>query len=348
MTRVIALLGLAGLAGATALVAREGVATVLAAAATAGSGVVWASAFHVVPMSLNARAWQLLTGRGGRSRRRSLAFFAKLVWVREAVNALLPVARVGGEIASARLMTRDGIRARVAVASLVVDMTAGLATQVVFTLAGIALLLRRSGGDRLAGQAVVALGIAAALAACFAAVQRKGLFAMAAAVARFLSGGRLAAIVGGAAPLDRAVRAVYRHPRRVVACAGWQLAGWAAGAGEVWLALAFLGHPVSVADALLIEALVQGASSVAFAVPGALGVQEGAFVALGAAVGLGADTALALALLRRARDLLVFVPGLLVYQAAEGRTWVRRLASSPRGVATRRSDVGGPRWRSSS
>jgi putative membrane protein len=348
VTRAVALLGLAGLAVATALVAREGVATVLVAAATAGTGVLWASAFHVVPMALNARAWQLLAGRGGRSRRCSLAFFARLVWVREAVNALLPVARVGGEVASTRLMVRGGIRARVAVASLVVDMTVGLATQAVFTLAGIALLVRRSGGDRLAGQAVVAFGIAAALAALFAAVQRRGLFAMAATVARFLTGGRLAAIVGGAAPLDRAVRMVYRRPRRVVACALWQFAGWAAGAGEIWLALAFLGHPSSLADALLVEALVQGASSIAFAVPGALGVQEGAFVALGATIGLGADTALALALLRRARDLLVFVPGLLVYQAAEGRTWVRRLAGSPRDVATRRDGVGGPRWRSSS
>ena len=74
-----------------------------------------------------------------------------------------------------------------------------------------------------------------------------------------------------------------------------------------------------VADAVIIEAVVQAVSSSAFIVPGALGVQEGGFLAIGSVLGLAPDLALALALMRRARDILIFLPALVVWQAAAGK-----------------------------
>ncbi len=118
---------------------------------------------------------------------------------------------------------------------------------------------------------------------------------------------------------DRALRAIYMRHRNVAACLAWQLAGWALGGGEIWLALHFLGQPRGVFDALVIEALIQAVSSAAFIVPGALGVQEGAFVVIGAALGLDATVALALATARRLRDAIVFFPGLIAWQWAEVR-----------------------------
>jgi len=58
-------------------------------------------------------------------------------------------------------------------------------------------------------------------------------------------------------------------------------------------------------------------SAVAFLVPGALGIQEGGFLLVGAAFGISAPLALALAAARRLRDLVVFLPGLLAWQWAE-------------------------------
>lgn len=329
MTRAAALLGLAGLFAATALIAREGFATVFGALAAAGAGVVWASLLHVVPMTLNARAWQRLVARGGRRRRggggrpraRSLPFFTYLVWIREAVNGLLPVARVGGEIASVRLMRARGMRIAPAVASLVVDMTIGLATQLVFTVVGVALMLGRWGGGPLVKYAALGIGVGTPLVLLLVMAQRRGIFGGLGSLVRAASAGRLAAFAEGAPRVDRAVNAIYGRRARLIACAGWQLAGWVAGAGEIWLVLAFMGTPIAVADAVLVEALVQALSSAAFVVPGALGVQEGAFVALGAVVGLGPETALAVALSRRARDLMLFLPALAVYQAVEGRRY---------------------------
>jgi putative membrane protein len=327
VTRAALALALVGLAVATALVARAGFTTVLGAFAGAGAGVVWASLVHFVPMALNARAWQHLVGRG---RGRSLSFFTWVVWVREAVNGLLPVARVGGEVASARLLMRRGIPGPQAGASLVADVTVSLVTQLVFTIGGIGALAARAPASQLARTAALGLLVAASIAALVVAVQWTGSFERLARVAWTLTGRRITALVGSARRLDRATRAVYRRRGRVLRCAAWQLAGWAAGAAEIWTFLAFVGHRIAPVDALAIEAVVQALSSAAFLVPGALGVQEGAFLAVGGAVGLPGDTALALALGRRARDLIVFVPALVAWQAGEARRLVVGRGARPR------------------
>jgi hypothetical protein len=55
-------------------------------------------------------------------------------------------------------------------------------------------------------------------------------------------------------------------------------------------------------------------------------VQEGAYVMLGGLFGLPPDTALALSLLKRARDLAIGIPALATWQALEsGKAWRRRL-----------------------
>jgi len=72
-------------------------------------------------------------------------------------------------------------------------------------------------------------------------------------------------------------------------------------------------------NALIIESLIQALSSTAFVVPAALGVQEGGFVVIGGLMGLAAETALALALLRRVRDITLFVPALMIWQFNLGK-----------------------------
>jgi len=63
----------------------------------------------------------------------------------------------------------------------------------------------------------------------------------------------------------------------------------------------------------------------AFLIPGAIGVQEGGFIVLGSLVGLGPEVSLALSLTKRVRELLLGIPGLIIWQAAEGRRlWPRK------------------------
>ena len=316
MIRTATLLGLIGLAAATGLYIWEGIGPVLGAFRVAGLGILWASLFHFVSMLLNARAWQILVPARNH---RSVAFYLWAVWLRESVNGLLPVARIGGEVVSARLLMRHRLPTATAVASLVVDMTVSLVSQFAFTVMGLALLVATGADAGIARD--VALGLLAAIPLVGAAilVQRVGFFGLLAKIFRLLFGDRFDALVGGATPLDRSVRRLYRRRPAVLACFCWQCGGWLAGAGEIWLALLFLGHPVTLVDAVIVEAMVQALSSGAFVVPGAIGVQEGGFLALGALLGLPPQVALALALARRARDLIVFIPALLLWQLSAGR-----------------------------
>jgi len=71
----------------------------------------------------------------------------------------------------------------------------------------------------------------------------------------------------------------------------------------------------------------QAIRDTAFAIPGALGVQEGGYLLLAPLAGLHPDTALALSLAKRAREILLGVPGLLHLQASE-TFWRRRPSAS--------------------
>ena len=173
MIRIGLALALLGLIGATALVLYQGAGPVLATFASAGWGLLWVALFHSVPMLANARAWQVLIPGAAQP---SFGFFAWMVWVREAVNSMLPVARIGGEVAGAWLLIGRGVRRRSAVATLVVDMTMSLVSQFAFTLIGIGLLLNRSGERSFAGHLAFGLLVALPVLAAFGMVQRIGIF----------------------------------------------------------------------------------------------------------------------------------------------------------------------------
>lgn len=324
MIRVAMLCGLLGLALATVLFVGRDLGLLFGTLLAAGWGLVWASLFHFVSMALNARAWQVLFPG---QRRPSLAFTTWLIWARESVNGLLPVARVGGEVVCARLLMRWGMRGAPAVGSLVVDMSLSLATQFAFTILGITLLAARTEDHGLVTQLAFGTLALLPLVGVVFVVQRYGAIHLLGRIFRALFRDKFADVVGGARRLDRRVRNLYLRRRAILACCGWQMLGWIAGGGEIWLALYFLGHPVSVWDAILLEALAQAVASAAFVIPAAIGVQEGGFLLFGALLGLGPEVSLALALARRVRDLLIFAPALIAWQVLEGR-WLWRRAKA--------------------
>ncbi len=84
----------------------------------------------------------------------------------------------------------------------------------------------------------------------------------------------------------------------------------------------FLGHPITFAEALILEGLVVAVRGAAFMMPGALGVQEAGMVLFAAVLGLGPELGLAVSLVKRVRELALGVPGLLAWQWAEGKRLV--------------------------
>ncbi|MGB8843665.1 MAG: lysylphosphatidylglycerol synthase domain-containing protein [Aliidongia sp.] len=319
MIRLASIMGLLGVALFTGLLIYQGAGQVGTVVAEAGAGLLWASLYHVIPMVANAAAWRLLFVAGPRP---TLTRMVYAVWIRESVNGLLPVARIGGEVVSYRMLTRLGYRPAPVAASLIADITLSMVSQFIFTIAGLVLLLLRIDDTAEVWRVIGGLMVFLPLVGAMVAIQRIGIVNLGARLVGALFGERWSELVGNAARLDRVLRLIYRRLARVVGGVVWQLAGWTLGAGEIWLALNFLGHPIDLYDAFLLEAVAQAVSSAAFVVPGAIGIQEGAFLLFGTMLGLDPQIALAVAITRRIRDVIVFVPGLVVWQLTEAHKLV--------------------------
>ena len=109
--------------------------------------------------------------------------------------------------------------------------------------------------------------------------------------------------------LQREVLRLHTDWRGLAAALLWHGAAWVLGAFEIMGVLGLLGHPVSLADALVIESLAQALRNVGFMLPGALAVQEGAIIGAAALVGVPPAPALAAALVRRTREVRSASPG---------------------------------------
>jgi putative membrane protein len=284
--------------------------------------------FHIIPLSFSVFSWRALIVAASRPR---VATVFWVRWIRESINSLLPVAGVGGDFAGVRLLAQQGVPGVDAAASVVVDATDGVATQLVFVLVGVALLVGRSGGQGVHDAAyglLVGLAVFVALIAGFLRAQHRNLFATILRFAHRLAPGQgLGDLAGGAAAkVDEAIVATYRRRGSLVNASLIRLAGWAAGAGEVWLVLHVLGRPFGLVDSFVLESLSSGVIAAAFLAPGALGAQEGAFVLFGHLFGLPADVALAISLSKRVREIALGVPGLILWQWIEGRRFIGRRA----------------------
>jgi len=98
----------------------------------------------------------------------------------------------------------------------------------------------------------------------------------------------------------------------------WRLFGWLLGAVEIALILYLLGEPISLGEALMIDALTTAVRTAFFFVPAGLGVQEGSLMFFGATLGIGGEVMMAAALIKRARELAFSFPALLAWQWVEG------------------------------
>ncbi|MPW18144.1 hypothetical protein GCT13_14740 [Paraburkholderia sp. CNPSo 3157] len=306
-----------GLAIATWLVWRSHPLTIFRLLQAAGVGLLAAAFAHVLSMLPNAWDWRSLIRPAQRPR---FTTMLKLVWIRESVNGLLPVARIGGEIVSFRLLCRLDVRPSTAAASLVVDLQLTVISQLLFALAAFAYLLGQTSSDaaRLAGELAWGITIATPVLLLFALVQHARPFERAAKSLNRIASGKLYELIGRSARVDQSIKLTWRRTWIVIRYLFlWQPLQFAGFAFEIWLALRVLGADVSFVQALVIEALIQLVSSAAFLMPAGLGIQEGGFVLIGGMLGFDAETCLALAGARRIRDLLFYVPGLIVWQAAE-------------------------------
>jgi len=234
----------------------------------------------------------------------------------EAVNLLTPTASVGGEPLKAYLV-RDRLPIEEGLASVVVDKTTMVMGQAAFLAGGLGVSLLALQTPRTVSIAMAALLAAEAVCvAGFVLVQiRGGISAVGRTLHRLGVGpvGRHEELLHR---VDARLGRLYReHPGRVLLSALLHTLGWAVGGLEIYVVLTLAGIPVSLATALVVEAVGSALRFATFMLPGSLGALEGGNVAVFAAFGLPGAAGLSFSLIRRLREATWAVIGLAALAA---------------------------------
>ena len=276
-----------------------------------------AVALMLFQLWLSAVAWRISVGGGPR-----VARYFRIRWMREAVNGMLPVAQLGGNILGVRMLVLRGVAGATATAGTTLDITIEVVTQLLFTMAGFAVLA--AWGP--AGAAGWAWWIMVFMAGCvggFIVAQRMGLMRLVEALIRPLARVFPGVTVESVRGLHAELLRLHRDGRALLEAGALHLGAWVLGVAETWVTLWAMGLGGALAPAFVIESLGMAARSAGFIVPGALGVQEGGLVVVAGLYGIPADAAIALSMVKRARELVVGVAGLLMWQWSAGKRLLR-------------------------
>jgi len=310
-----------GLALATAVLGYFNFGAVLSAMRPIGPGgfvvSVVAQLILFIPLGL---AWWLVSATG--VEKAGVFIWGRLL--REAAADVLPFSQVGSVLIAVRAAVLGGVTTADATGSCVIDITCEIVAQLLYTVFGVVLLAARLGLDfgqsTLLTSLMVGLAIAAGLVGLFVAAQQRGLGAIERLIER-----RLPSFAHQGAGISEAVERAYRRHLRLGAGVVVHLFAWFGSAVGTWLILDFIGHRMSFLSVAAIESLLFAVRNAAFMAPSGLGVQEGAYALIGPLFGLPAEAALALSLLKRARDLVVGLPLILGWQFIEFRHSLRRV-----------------------
>lgn len=320
MARIVLLLAtIAGLALAGWTLGAAGWAPIWAAVARIGAGgfVVFCVWFIGV-FGLLGAAWH---AGAGDDPLRMVWRYAAARMVREAAADLLPFSQLGGMVLGVRVLLTQGLPQQRVNAGLLIDLTTEMASQLVFSLAGLALFLVTvtTGAEAARLRPLVFAGIAVMLALMvgFVVAQRSGLSLASRLAARVLPGGAAAA-----ADVSTRLGELYARRSPVALAFLYNFLAWTGSAMGAWLALQLMGVPVTLWAIVMVESLIFTVRSVAFMIPGALGVQELGYVLLAPVAHIPVEALLALSVIKRARDLTLGLPTLIVWQLREARALV--------------------------
>ena len=312
---------IAGISAMVVLVWRLGADAVLHSLVAIGPlGFASVCLIHTALIALMGLAWgALLPGR-----KPWVTIWGR--FVRDAGSEVLPLSQVGGYVLGTRAVALGGVPATLGAASTIVDVTLEFVGQIAYVALGLVWLLHLRTEGISPGFVVLGLATASALAMVFVVMQRRGV-RFADRIARALGQGWAERTAAGAAALHAALEAIYRRRGGLWSNFLLHLLCWILSASEIWVALALAGQPIPFGSAIIVESLVYALRTAAFFVPNAVGIQEGAYILLGGAFGLSPEMALALSLLKRARDLTIGLPVLAWWQIVEGGRLSRRIAA---------------------
>ena len=234
--------------------------------------------------------------------------FWKVRMVGEVFNSVMPAAGMGGEPVKAELLKRyHGIGYGQATVSLILAKTINMIALVVFLAIGFTIMLDSralSANHKL----IAGLGLVAFVAATIFlfAVQRLRASSIAGTwISRWRIARRVEAGLHHIREMDERLVGFYtRHRARFAVAVALAFVNWLIGIFEIYYTMIFLGHPLTLAEAWIIEAVAQLVRAGTFFIPASIGAQEGAFLLVYAALTGSPALGIAVAVVRRLREIL--------------------------------------------
>ena len=234
--------------------------------------------------------------------------FYEVRLIGEAYNNATPFASMGGEPLKAKLMKdRYDIPYTASAIAFLVAKTANLAALCAFLLVGFAaMLLDPRFTTPYKGFAAAGLAAFAVATIVVIVLQRSGIGArLQQRLARRHSSGRLQKLLARIVDFESQLGEFYAvHHARFHLTVVLALGTWIAGLFEVWVVLATIGHPISLVDAWIVEAVAQLIRVAVFFIPSGLGVVDASFVLVVGLLTGNSSYGVVVAIARRFRDLV--------------------------------------------
>ncbi len=266
----------------------------------------------ILVMLMGTARWSLVRGASGVS----LGKFILARILRDGTSEVLPFSQLGGFVFGARALVLAGVSTFLAAVSTVADLIVEFSARFPYLTVGLALLVWLKPDSELIRP------IAIALAVCVVVFLTAGLFARKRTHSLLEKGAiqfarRWPAL--DSADAKSSLSKIFSSWRRFGVAFLFHSTAWFLGAVEAYVMFGLMHIPVRLGQAVVIDSLFSVIRSSAFFVPSAVGVQEGAYVLLGALFGVSAPAAIAFSLFRRARDLTLGIPAVVVWQTVEGK-----------------------------
>lgn len=280
-----------------------------------GWGILLVLAVYMLAFLADTASWQTVIRNEWL---KGLGFYAlwKIRMVGAALNRVTPVFGLAGEPVKAILLRKfHGMDYQEGAASLVVAKTANLIALVIFLAIGLAtaltfdLLPKGYNWGAVAALTTLTLGILALFL-----VQR---LKLSSATASWLSqrrfGRPIAKVIEQIHALDqRLVESYTRDRRRFALSVLLTLVNWLLGAVELWVTLWFIGEPITLVEALCADAAVELVRAATFFIPATIGTQEAALVLVLGHITGQPSVGLAVAVIRRFREIIWVVWGFAI------------------------------------
>lgn len=302
----------AGLALLGLVIAQVDAAEVWARARMIGwIGMALVIALYAAAFAIDSFTWQMaMAGVPLNARWLWRAFKVRMVG--ETFNNVLPAAGMGGEPVKAMLLNKHyGIGYREGTASIILGRTINMVSQMLFLAVGLGVVWFSALPGHFKTMAGVGLlGFVAATAVFFYAQRLRVASLTGTWLGRRSWSRRINDILHHIQDMDeRLIHFYTRNRARFAAAIALAFVNWVGGVAEIYVMMLFLGHPVSFAEAWMIEAAVQLVRTAGFLIPATIGVQEGAFFLVCGLVTGQPALGVAVALLRRGRELVWLLLG---------------------------------------